>query len=128
MPGPQRTPLRSRSGPARRAGPRRRRTCPGSACAIDRLERHADLRPRLTVVVDDARFVRDRRVIVHRRPEVGASAPGPLWESSVRLTRPVRFVLAAAGFADPLRHPRRPPGRRVPLRVPRARSTRCCTG
>ncbi|WP_410673196.1 lantibiotic dehydratase [Amycolatopsis sp. cmx-4-68] len=64
---------------------------------IDRLERHPDLRPRLTVVVDDARIVRDGRVIVHRRAEVGASTPGPLRESSVRLTRPVRFVLAAAG-------------------------------
>ncbi|MGH3938719.1 MAG: lantibiotic dehydratase, partial [Pseudonocardiaceae bacterium] len=64
---------------------------------IDRLERHPDLRPRLTVVVDDARIVRDGRVIVHRRAEVGASTPGPLRESSVRLIRPVRFVLAAAG-------------------------------
>ncbi|WP_103349782.1 lantibiotic dehydratase [Amycolatopsis sp. CA-128772] len=64
---------------------------------IDRLERQPDLRPRLTVVVDEARFVRDGRVIVHRRAEVGASTPGPLRESSVRLTRPVRFVLAAAG-------------------------------
>ncbi|MEV6871656.1 lantibiotic dehydratase [Amycolatopsis sp. NPDC051128] len=64
---------------------------------IDRLERRPDLRPGLTVVVDDARFVRDGRVIVHRRAEVGAATPGPLRESSVRLTRPVRFVLAAAG-------------------------------
>ncbi|MBP2323798.1 thiopeptide-type bacteriocin biosynthesis protein [Kibdelosporangium banguiense] len=64
---------------------------------IDQLERHPDLRPRLTVVVDDARTVRDGRVIVHRRAEVGASTPGPLRESSVRLTRPVRFVLTAAG-------------------------------
>jgi thiopeptide-type bacteriocin biosynthesis protein len=63
---------------------------------IDRLERHPDLRPRLRVVVDDARFVRDGRVIVHRRAEVDASTPGPLRESSVRLTRPVRFILAAA--------------------------------
>ncbi|GAA1264637.1 lantibiotic dehydratase [Saccharothrix xinjiangensis] len=64
---------------------------------IDRLERHPGLRPRLTVVVDTARVVRDGRVIVHRRAEVGASTPGPLRESSVRLTRPVQFVLAAAG-------------------------------
>lgn len=64
---------------------------------IDQLERHPDLRPRLKVVVDDARTVRDGRVIVHRRAEVGASTPGPLRESSVRLTRPVRFVLTAAG-------------------------------
>lgn len=64
---------------------------------IDWLERRLDLRPRLTVVVDDARIVRDGRVIVHRRAEVGASAPGPLRESSVRLSRPVQFVLNAAG-------------------------------
>ncbi len=63
---------------------------------IDRLERNPGLRRRVTVVVDDARFVRDGRVIVHRRAEVGAAAPGPLRESSVRLTRPVRFALAAA--------------------------------
>ncbi|MDX8053817.1 lantibiotic dehydratase [Lentzea sp. BCCO 10_0798] len=64
---------------------------------IDRLERHHELRSRLTVVVDDARFLRDGRVIVHRRAEVGASTPGPLRESSVRLTRPVRLVLDSAG-------------------------------
>ncbi|SDP94148.1 lantibiotic dehydratase [Lentzea jiangxiensis] len=67
------------------------------ATVIDRLERHRRLRSRLTVVVDDARFLRDGRVIVHRRAEVGAAAPGPLRESSVRLTRPVRFVLDTAG-------------------------------
>ncbi|CRK59311.1 Lanthionine biosynthesis protein LanB [Alloactinosynnema sp. L-07] len=64
---------------------------------IDSLERHPDLRQRLTVVVDDTRVVRDERVIVHRRAEVGAATPGPLRESSVRLSRPVRFVLTAAG-------------------------------
>jgi thiopeptide-type bacteriocin biosynthesis protein len=64
---------------------------------IDRLERDSNLRRRLTVVVDDARIVRDGRVIVHPRADVGASTPGPLRESSVRLTRPVRFVLVAAG-------------------------------
>ncbi|UJW32457.1 lantibiotic dehydratase family protein [Saccharothrix sp. AJ9571] len=64
---------------------------------IDQLERNPDLRRRLTVVVDGARIVRDGRVIVHRRADVGAATPGPLRESSVRLTRPVRFVLATAG-------------------------------
>lgn len=64
---------------------------------VDQLERHHELRSRLTVVVDDARILRDGRVIVHQRAEVGASTPGPLRESSVRLTRPVRFVLTAAG-------------------------------
>lgn len=63
---------------------------------IDQLERHTDLRPRLTLIVDDARTVRDGRVIVHRRAEIGAAIPGPLRESSVRLTRPVQFVLSAA--------------------------------
>lgn len=38
--------------------------------------------------MDAARIVRDGRVIVHRRPEVGAVSPGPLRESSVRFTRP----------------------------------------
>ncbi len=68
---------------------------------VDRLERHPDLRGRLTVVTDNARIVRDGRVLVHRRAEVGATTPGPLRESSVRLTRPVHFVLAEAG--DPIR-------------------------
>lgn len=64
---------------------------------IDQLERHPHLRPQLTVVADSARIVRDGRVIVHQRADVGASAPGPLRESSVRLNRPVQFALAAAG-------------------------------
>ncbi|CAL9577257.1 hypothetical protein SUDANB95_04921 [Actinosynnema sp. ALI-1.44] len=68
---------------------------------VDRLERHPGLRPRLTVVADSARIVRDGRVIVHRRAEVGASTPGPLRESSVRLNRPVQFALTAA--ASPIR-------------------------
>ncbi len=63
---------------------------------IDQLERHPGLRPQLSVVADSARLVRDGRVIVERRAELGASAPGPLRESSVRLTRPVQFALAAA--------------------------------
>src|SRR5437867_1911548 len=63
---------------------------------IDQLERHPDLRPQLTVVADNARVVRDRRLIVHRRTEVGASLPGPLRESSVRLPRPVPVDHAAA--------------------------------
>ncbi|WP_041939876.1 MULTISPECIES: lantibiotic dehydratase [Frankia] len=64
---------------------------------IDQLERRPELRPRLTVVADNTRTVRDGRVIVHSRAEVGASSPGPLRESSVRLTRPVQVALAAAG-------------------------------
>ncbi|WP_239375255.1 lantibiotic dehydratase [Frankia sp. Cj5] len=64
---------------------------------VDQLEGHPELRGRLTVVADSARIVRDGRVIVHRRAEAGASSPGPLRESSVRLTRPVRFALAEAG-------------------------------
>ncbi|GDY33470.1 lantibiotic dehydratase [Gandjariella thermophila] len=68
---------------------------------IEQLERHPALRPRLTVVANNARIVRDGRVIVHRRADVGASAPGPLRESSVRLSRPVQFALAAA--SSPIR-------------------------
>ncbi|MCM3882234.1 lantibiotic dehydratase [Frankia sp. R82] len=64
---------------------------------VDQLERNPELRGRLTVVADSARIVRDGRVIVHRRAEAGAASPGPLRESSVRLTRPVRFALAEAG-------------------------------
>ncbi|KPM50635.1 lantibiotic dehydratase [Frankia sp. R43] len=64
---------------------------------VDQLERHPELRGRLMVVADSARIVRDGRVIVHRQAEVGAPSPGPLRESSVRLTRPVRFALAEAG-------------------------------
>lgn len=47
---------------------------------IDRLEQHPGLRSRLTVVVDDARILRDGRVIVHRRAEIGAFTPGHLLE------------------------------------------------
>jgi thiopeptide-type bacteriocin biosynthesis protein len=64
---------------------------------IDQLEQRPGLRSRLTVVADSARIVRDGRAIVHRRAEVGAPVPGPLRESSVRLSRPVQFALAAAG-------------------------------
>lgn len=63
---------------------------------IDQLERHPGLRSRLIVVADNARVVRDGRVIVHRRVEVGTPAPGPLRESSVRLTRPVELALGMA--------------------------------
>ncbi len=47
-------------------------------------------------ITTSARIVRDGRVIVHCRAEVGASTPGPLRESSVRLNRPVQFALTAA--------------------------------
>lgn len=63
---------------------------------IDQLERHPGLRSRLMVIADNARVVRDGRVIVLRRAEVGTSAPGPLRESSVRLTRPVDLALGMA--------------------------------
>ena len=64
---------------------------------IDQLERHPGLRSQLMVVADSAGLMRDGRVILARRAEVGASAPGPPRESSIGLTRPVRFALAAAG-------------------------------
>lgn len=63
---------------------------------IDQLEHRADLRSRLTVIADNARVERDGRVIVHRRAEVGSSVPGPLRESSVRLTKPVELALGLA--------------------------------
>src|SRR6266496_6488346 len=66
------------------------------ATLVDRLDRNRELRSRLTVVVDSALIVRDGRAIVHKRAHVSAADPGPLTESSVRLTRPVRFALAAA--------------------------------
>ncbi len=93
-------------GPARaEMGPRHQPVARADAewvtVLVDQLERHPRLRGRLTVVADSARIVRDGRVIVHRRAEVGAAVPGSLRESSVRLTRPVRSVLAAAG--DPIR-------------------------
>ncbi|HEX6356058.1 lantibiotic dehydratase [Actinophytocola sp.] len=71
------------------------------AALVNRLEQHTSLRSGLAVVADSARFVRDGRVIVHPRAEIGASAPGPLRESSVRLTRPVRFALDVA--SSPIR-------------------------
>lgn len=63
---------------------------------ISRLERHPELRQQLTVLVDSARVVRDGRVVVHPRAEIGATVAGPLRESSVRLTRPVQFAIDAA--------------------------------
>ncbi|WP_433496823.1 lantibiotic dehydratase [Sphaerimonospora sp. CA-214678] len=68
---------------------------------IDHLERHPDLRPRLTVVADNAGIVRDRRFIVATRAALGARTPGPLREISVRHSRPIQSVLTAA--ASPIR-------------------------
>lgn len=68
---------------------------------VNRLERHPRLRSRLTVVADNARFVRDGRVIVHKRAEIGASTPGSPRESSVRFTRPVQCALEMA--SSPIR-------------------------
>ncbi|MFF0250161.1 lantibiotic dehydratase [Streptosporangium sandarakinum] len=67
----------------------------------DHLESDADLRSRLLVVADSARIVRDGRVIVSRRAEVGTRSAEPLQEVSVRRTRPVQAALAAA--ATPIR-------------------------
>lgn len=65
---------------------------------VDQLERHPQLRRRLLVSVDNAHIVRDGRVIVAGRPQVGAT-PGPIRELSVLNTRPVQAVVTAA------RHP-----------------------
>lgn len=67
------------------------------ATLIGQLDQHQGLRSRLTVVADNTRIVRDGRVIVHRRAQIGSRSPGPLTESSVRLTKPVRFALDMAG-------------------------------
>lgn len=66
------------------------------AALVDQLEAHHGLRPKLTVVADSARVVRDGRVVVHPRAELGSPDPGPLREASVQLSRPVAFALAAA--------------------------------
>lgn len=87
-------PARADVGPGHRAVARA--DAEWVATVANRLEHHPHLRPRLTVVADNARVVRDGRVIVHPRAEIGASTPGPLRESSVRLTRPVRFALDVA--------------------------------
>ncbi len=68
---------------------------------IDQTEQHPGLRSRLKVTADSAGIVRDGRFIVAARAEIGARAPGPLREVSVRLARPVRLALAAA--AQPIR-------------------------
>jgi len=67
----------------------------------DRLEQHHGLRQRLTVMVDTARTIRGGRVIVHQRAALGATAPGAVRETSVRLTQPVRAALTEA--ASPIR-------------------------
>lgn len=64
---------------------------------VDRIEQHPRLRRRLSVVANNAGFVRDGRFIVAGRAAPGERTPGPLREVSVRYTRPVRETLAAAG-------------------------------
>lgn len=71
------------------------------ATLVHRLEQDHHLRERLTVVADNTRVVRDGRIIVHPTADIGASTPGPLRESSVRLTRPTVFALDVA--ASPIR-------------------------
>ncbi|WP_431932788.1 lantibiotic dehydratase [Nonomuraea jabiensis] len=68
---------------------------------VDQIEQHQDLRQRLTVVADSFGIARDGRFIVATRARGDARIPGPVHEVSVRLTRPVRFVLAVA--ATPIR-------------------------
>ncbi|PZG18014.1 lantibiotic dehydratase [Nonomuraea aridisoli] len=68
---------------------------------VDQIERHPGLRPRLTVVADNGGTLRDGRLVVPRRADVGARTPGPLRDVSLRHTTPVRVVLAAA--ATPIR-------------------------
>ncbi|WP_395111273.1 lantibiotic dehydratase [Actinomadura sp. SCN-SB] len=62
---------------------------------IDRIERHPELLRRLTVVANNAGEVRGGRFVVPGRPSSGSEA-GPLVEVSVRCTRAVQAVLAAA--------------------------------
>ncbi|HEX7658472.1 MAG TPA: lantibiotic dehydratase [Pseudonocardiaceae bacterium] len=66
------------------------------ATVTNQLDKDRDLRSRLTVIADNALIIRDGRAIVHTRADPFAADPGPLRESSVRLTKPVRFALAAA--------------------------------
>ncbi|QSB17498.1 lantibiotic dehydratase [Natronosporangium hydrolyticum] len=68
---------------------------------VDQLEQHPPLLQRLTVVADTAGMVRDGRFVVAGRADASAGTPGPLREVSVRYTRPVQAVLAAA--AAPVR-------------------------
>ena len=66
------------------------------AVLVDQLEEHRRLRRRLTVVANQAGFVRDGRFVVAGRVEPGRRTPGVLREVSVRCTRPVREALAVA--------------------------------
>lgn len=63
---------------------------------VDSLEACRELRPRLSVAADNARFVRDGRVIVAARPQPGQRSPGLPRETSTRDTRPVRLALTHA--------------------------------
>jgi lantibiotic biosynthesis protein len=71
---------------------------------VDRLEQLHSLRHMLLVVVNNAGFVRDGRLIVPGRPQPGEHTPGPLRETSTRYTRPVQMALAHA--AQPVRFER----------------------
>lgn len=70
------------------------------AALIDRFERHPGLLPRLSVIVNNCGIVRGDRFVVPGKPSDGAG-PGPLAETSVRHSRPVRAALEAA--AQPIR-------------------------
>jgi thiopeptide-type bacteriocin biosynthesis protein len=62
----------------------------------DGLEQHPRLRRRLSLVTDNAGFVRDGRFIVAGRPRPGERTPGLPREISVRYTPAVRTALAYA--------------------------------
>jgi thiopeptide-type bacteriocin biosynthesis protein len=63
---------------------------------VDGLEQHPGLRRKLSVVTDNAGFVRDGRFIVAGRPRPGERMPGLPREISVRYTPAVRTALAHA--------------------------------
>ncbi|SDI20186.1 thiopeptide-type bacteriocin biosynthesis domain-containing protein [Sinosporangium album] len=63
---------------------------------IDQIEQHQRLRPHLTVIANSLGVIRDGRFIVATRARGDTHAPGSGHEVSVRLTRPMRLVLALA--------------------------------
>jgi lantibiotic biosynthesis protein len=66
------------------------------AAHVGRLEQHPALRARVSVTVNSTGYLRDGRFVVPGKPGPGTGQPEPAREVSVRLSRPVRTVLAAA--------------------------------
>lgn len=69
---------------------------------IDNLERHPELLNRLPVVTNNAGVTRSDQFVIPTRPEESQPGQPAALDLSVRLTKPVRVALSAAGAPVPL--------------------------